>query len=104
MDRKSDRRAIVVGIDTFETLWQAKERFRKLAGGKITWAGFLEQAVLFLEAGCLLPAVKAERLNPYVYLANCPDCKTEEYPLRRRRRVIWKVKCSKCGKEYIALG
>jgi len=87
----------------FDALWAAKERFRKLVGGKITWVGFLEQAVLFLEAQCLLPSVKARRYNPYVYGADCPNCGTEEYPLRRRRRVIWKVKCSKCGKEYIAL-
>jgi len=100
---KIKRGSIVVGIDAFEALWQSKERFRKLVGGKITWAGFLEQAVLFLESQCLLPAVKATRYNPYVYGVECPNCKTEEYPLRRWRRIIWKVKCSNCGKEYIAL-
>jgi len=84
--------------------------------GKTTWGSFLEQAVLYLEANLLLPSVKAVRYSPYVYVAECPVCKTEEYPLRgnygtddnpkgrRRRRIIWKIKCSKCGEEYIALG
>jgi len=94
---------VTVDINTYETLWQAREKFRKHVGGKMTWANFLEQAVLYLEAQCLLPSAKATRYNPYVYGVECPNCKTEEYPLRRRRRVAWKVKCSGCGQEYIAL-
>jgi len=101
---------ITVDIRTFEELWQSKERFRKLSKekpvwkGKLTWSDFLGQAVLFLEAQySIIPSVEATRYNPYVYGAKCPNCGTEKYPLRRRRKIIWKIKCSKCGKEYIAL-
>lgn len=84
-------------------LWADKERFKQLVGGKMTWDGFLEQSALFMEAQCLLPSVKAIRYNPYVYGADCPKCGFEEYPLRRRGKIIWKVKCRKCGWEYVAL-
>jgi len=101
---------ISVDVHTYESLWQSKERFRKLSSekpiwtGKLTWGDFLEQAVTILESRySLLPSVDAERLNPYVYRAECPNCGTEKYPLRRRRKIAWKIKCSGCGKEYIAL-
>ena len=100
---------------TLDALLREKERFTASVGGKTTWGSFLEQAVLCLEAYSLLPSAKAIRYNPYIYGVECPNCGAEEYPLkahygsgdnpekRKRRRVIWKVKCSKCGKEYIAL-
>ncbi|MBA7608349.1 hypothetical protein ES703_15526 [subsurface metagenome] len=114
--RNRSRTTIVIEPTTFDTLWYAKDRFGKLVGGKTTWGSFLEQAVLHLEADVLMPSVKATRYNPYVYVAECPKCGIEEYPLmgnygtddnpkgRRRRRTAWKVKCKKCGVEYIALG
>lgn len=100
---KDKRTAIVLDVDTFDKLWRSKELFRKIIGGKITWAGFIEQAVLFLEAQCLLPSVKAIRYNRYIYGAECPNCKTREYPLGGRGRIVWKIKCPNCSTEFIAL-
>jgi len=103
---------ITVDVDTFESLWRAKERFRKLPDGKLTWRGggrltwsdFLDQAVILLEAQYkLLPSVEAVRYNPYVYGAKCPNCKYEEYPLRRRKRIAWSIVCKRCGTEFVAL-
>jgi hypothetical protein len=106
----------VIDPATFNILWNGKDRFSELVGGKTTWGSFLEQAILHLEANLLTPSVKATRYNPYVYVAECPGCGVEEYPLRgnygteenpkgrRRRRTIWKIKCKNCGKDYIALG
>ena len=114
--RIRSRTTIVIEPTTFDILWSAKDKFSKLVGGKTTWGSFLEQAVLHLEAHILTTSVRATRYNPYVYVAECPDCGTEEYPLmgnygtednpkkRRRRRTIWKIVCSRCGKEYIAIG
>lgn len=101
---------LLVDVDTYEELLRAKERFRNLPDGKLTWRGkftwsdFLSQAVTLLEARYrLLPSAEAIRYNPYVYGAECPNCHKEEYPLRRRKRRIWKIRCKRCGFEYIAL-
>ncbi|MBU0778175.1 hypothetical protein KKF82_07945 [Patescibacteria group bacterium] len=96
--------SISVDSKLYNRLWQTKAELGKVGGRKLTWNRFMEQYLLLLDA--LLRSmvmVKAVRYNPYVYGANCPYCKTDEYPLRRRGVIIWKVKCSKCGKEYIAL-
>lgn len=100
---------ITIDSRTFDTIWRVKEAFRKLVGGKVTWDSFLEQAALSLEAEFLLPSVKAVRYNPYIYSAECPSCRVEKYPLRKiglrgRYRLAWRIKCSGCGKEYVALG
>lgn len=100
---RASRTTIVIAPQDFDILWKAKERFRGMVRGRTTWTSFLSQAVLFLEAQHFLPSVKATRYNPYVYAAICPYCGVEASPLRRRREIIWKIKCSHCDGEYIAL-
>lgn len=103
MGMSKKQRQVTIGLGTFESLWQSKEQFRKITKGKVTWDSFIGQAVLLLESKYLSTEVKAIRYSPYIFGMVCPVCNTQDNMVIKRGTIIWKVTCSKCGNEYIAV-
>ena len=102
--RVKGQSSISVNTELYNRLHEKKAKLARVGGRGFTWNRFMEQYLLLLEA--LLQSmimVKAIRYSLIIYGAECPFCKFEEYPLRRRGVIAWKVKCPKCDKEYIAI-